>query len=383
MTCGLLLPAQPPRPKGKGTLPPPVGGRQGSGSGYQGRDRFAPRNAPLGPRDAGVQKVRGRPHRPEPEQDRAPRHGPAVRGYLRNGPVAGSRQGSHQPAGGRPGREVPTESQRPAPAWGRNAPPAREAPPPGRMPASVARRAPASGQDMPIARVPRNDFNQRMLRATARAPGPGRAAMTSGITIGRRVNTQAVDRQSLRAPHTAPPRSRVDRPVAVLDRRLSIPTFAAPPDRFDATVPPPRGANREPMQYEEPHRYSNAALRNERAPRRDAPPPRGNRPGPAAPRGANVRAAPAQPFSPSGIARQQPQQQRGNLRGSAAHVQLPPPRLGPLPGAGPPGLAGDGYIARGGRDSDSHVDRARYIFGQCILHHCALVAADPLAKYCT
>ena len=348
-----------------------------NGNKYQGRDRQAPRHDHLGPRDAGVQKIRGRPFRPEPSYDRAARHGPgrdeapaAPRGYPRNaGQAAGSRHGYYPPQGGRPGR-APAETQRPAPSWGRSAPPAREGPAPARLPPPAGRRAPAPERSAPAARAPRSDFggSQRAPnpRAPARAPAPdrGAAASAAGFPVGRQrpFAPPGAVRASTGAPHSGPPRGRADRPAPT--PRVGNAAFVPQPERYDAPVPASRGVNRsEAGRYDEPPaRYNNAVAPNQRAPRHDAPPHRaaGNRPAPAAPRGGNARAAPAQPFSPTNVHRQAHVQHSANLRSPVAPVQLPPPRLGPIPGAGPPGLAGDDYTPRGSRrESSSQVDRPR------------------------
>ncbi|KAA6417575.1 MAG: hypothetical protein FRX49_12450, partial [Trebouxia sp. A1-2] len=347
------------------------------GSKYQGRDRQGPRHNHLGPRDAGVQKIRGRPFRPEPSYDRAARHGPgrdqvsaAPRGYPRNaGQAAGSRHGPYPPQGGRPGR-APAETQRPAPSWGRNAPPAREAPAPARLRPPAARRALAPERSAPAARAPRSDFggSQRApnSRAPARAPAPdrGAAASASGFPVGRQrpFAPPGGARASIGTPHSGPPRGRADRPAPA--PRVSNAAFIPQPERFDAPVPASRGVNRsEAGRYgDPPARYNNALVPNQRAPRHDAPPQRaaGNRPAPAATSRGNVRAALAQPISPTSVNRQAHVQHSANFRSPGAPVQLPPPRLGPMPAAGPPGLAGDDYTPRGvRREPSSHVDRPR------------------------
>jgi len=280
------------------------------GNKYQGRDRQGPRHDHLGPRDAGVQKIRGRPFRPEPSYDRAARHGlnrdeasAAPRGYARNaGQAAGSRHGPYPPQGGRPGR-VSAETQRPAPSWGRNAPPAREGPAPARLPPPAVRRAPAPERKAPAARAPRSGFggSQRAPnpRGPARAPAPdrGAAASAAGFPVGRQrpFAPPGGARALTGTPHSGPPRGRADRPAPA--PRVSNAAFVPQPERFEAPVPAPRGVNRsEAGRYNEPPaRYTNAVVPNQRAPRHDAPPHRaaGNRPALAGPRGGNVRVAPA------------------------------------------------------------------------------------------
>ncbi|KAL0038029.1 hypothetical protein WJX79_010159 [Trebouxia sp. C0005] len=230
----------------------------------------------------------------------------APRGYPRNaGQAAGSRHGPYPPQGGRPGR-APAETQRPAPSWGRNAPPAREAPAPARLRPPAARRALAPERSAPAARAPRSDFggSQRApnSRAPARAPAPdrGAAASASGFPVGRQrpFAPPGGARASIGTPHSGPPRGRADRPAPA--PRVSNAAFIPQPERFDAPVPASRGVNRsEAGRYgDPPARYSNALL--------------------------------------------------------------PPPRLGPMPAAGPPGLAGDDYTPRGvRREPSSHVDRPR------------------------
>ena len=316
--------------------------------------------------------MRGRPFTQEPSHDRAARHSAGTsapsRGYAHNGPHSGSRHAAYTPSGGRAGRESPAETQRQAPAWSRNAPPARKGPAPARLPPPVARRGSVPERGPPVTRAPRDDFGGKQRAANARAPerglGQARTAPAGGFPVGRRTAAPAA-RQPQAAPHMASrqalPRGRADRPApAVADRRLSAPPFAAPFNRLEANAPPARGANREAVHHDEAPRYSHAVAPSQRAPRHKAPPERGagNRPTPAGPRSGNVRVAPPQVFSPPGVSRQQ--QHPGNFRSPVPAV--PPPRLGPLPGARAPGLAGDDSTPRGSRrDPSTHDNRARYL----------------------
>ena len=321
-----------------------------------------------------MQKVRGRPLRPEQlPHDRAARHGPgrneplpAPRGYPRNaGPAAGSRAGPYPPEGARSGRAVPTESQRPAASWGRNASAVRGGPAPARLPPPAVRRAPGPERGAAATRAPHGDIaddqRARNGRVFVRAPVPDRAPPSAGgFPVGRQRNVHIPSRTVAGPPHAGPSRGRVDRSAPA--PRASNAAFRPQPDRLHPQAPPPRGVRGEPIRYAEPPpRFTTAAVPSQRAARHDAVPQRGtgNRLTPAGPRGGNVRATPSQQFSPH-VANRQPQQQHpANFRSPAAPVQLPTPRLGPAPRAGPPGL--EEYAPRGSRhEPSSQVDRPRY-----------------------
>ena len=261
---------QAPRHGGR-NLPPPISNRQGPRPAQgpdrrQGRDRPAPRVAALGPRDAGVQKVRRR----QPLHERA----------------------AFQP-GQKPGRDVPDGPHRAVSSWDRNNPPPRQSQAPARLPPPIGRRglAPERGPP-PAARAPRDNFggSQRMpnprappRRPAARGPGPDRAAPRAGFPVGRRDAPTGARHPGAELPHTAP-------------RNAPIRSRAAPPAARREAYPPPVGqplhhphaaplpVDRQPGRYSEPPRYSDAAPA-QRAPR-SAPPPRGmgNRPAPSAPR---------------------------------------------------------------------------------------------------
>lgn len=261
-------------------MPPPISSRQGAAPAqgpnrHQSRDRPAPRIAVLGPRDAGIQKFRGRPPSP---YDKAPRHAPGrvmppaiSRGQVRNGP----------PLGQRPGRDFSGVPQRAGPNRG-PAPP-RPGQAPNRLPPPMARRAPAAERQPPPARAPRDNFggNQRMLspRVPVRGAGPGRTAPGAGFPVGRRAGPPGARQPGAGPPHTAPraapPRGRVPPPAA---RRDSHPPLVAqgPYEPPAASFP----ADRPPMRYNDQARYANA-VPDQRAPRA-AHPARGtgNRPTP-------------------------------------------------------------------------------------------------------
>lgn len=255
----VTLPLQAPRHGGR-NLPPPMGGsRQSTAANrHQGRDRPAPRVAALGPRDAGIQKVRGRA---PPPYDRAPRYGPPramppvmSRGQTRNGPQAGHRPG--------PGREFDEGPHRAGPSWDRKPAPLRPGPVPARLPPPMGRRAPLPERGPLLGRGPRDDFgaSQRMVnpRAPIRGAGPDRDAAGSGFPVGRRAGPSGARQPGAgpahTAPRTAPPRGRVPPPAA---RRDSHPPLVAQRPHEPPAAPLP--AERQPARYDEQPRFSGAA----------------------------------------------------------------------------------------------------------------------------
>ena len=251
------------------TLPPPISSRQGTAPAqgpnrHQSRDRPAPRIAALGPRDAGIQKVRGRP---PSTHDRAPRHAPgrvmAPGGQARHGP----------PMGQRPGRELAAGPHRAGPNWDRNAP-LRAGAAPARLPPPMGRRAPAPERESLPGRAARDSFggnprvpNPRvpMRGAGPQRPGPDRAAPGAGFPVGRRAGPPGARQPGPGPPHTAPraapPRGRVPPPAA---RRDSHPPLVA-----QGSYEPPVAPflpERQPARYNDQPRYSDAAP-DQRAPR--------------------------------------------------------------------------------------------------------------------
>ncbi|KAL3146007.1 hypothetical protein ABBQ38_015364 [Trebouxia sp. C0009 RCD-2024] len=352
--------AQPAPRHGGRNLPPPIGGsRQSTAQGanrHQGRDRPAPRVAALGPRDAGIQKVRGRA---PPPYDRAPRYGPSramppvmSRGQTRNGPQAGHT----------PGREFDEGPHRAGPSWDRNPAPLRPGPVPARLPPPMGRRAPLPERGPPLARAPRDDFggSQRMVnpRAPIRGAGPDRDVPGPGFPVGRRAGPPGARQPGAgpahTAPRTAPPRGRVPPPAA---RRDSHPPLVAQRAYEPPAAPFP--TERQPARYDEQPRFSGAApdQRGPRAPHSSGG--MGHRPNPAGSRAAGGRGPPPQVLSPPGPSRQQPQHPP-SYRSPGAPVTLPPPRLRPVPGGPVPGLGGGEYTPRGRRDQPaSQADRPR------------------------
>ncbi|KAL3155779.1 hypothetical protein ABBQ32_012794 [Trebouxia sp. C0010 RCD-2024] len=352
--------AQPAPRHGGRNLPPPMGGsRQSTAANrHQGRDRPAPRVAALGPRDAGIQKVRGRA---PPPYDRAPRYGPPramppvmSRGQTRNGPQAGHRPG--------PGREFDEGPHRAGPSWDRKPAPLRPGPVPARLPPPMGRRAPLPERGPLLGRGPRDDFgaSQRMVnpRAPIRGAGPDRDAAGSGFPVGRRAGPSGARQPGAgpahTAPRTAPPRGRVPPPAA---RRDSHPPLVAQRPHEPPAAPLP--AERQPARYDEQPRFSGAAPDQQgvRGPHPSGG--MGHRPNPAGSRAAGARGPPPQVLSPPGPSRQQPQHPP-SYRSPVAPVTLPPPRLRPMPGGPVPGLGGGEYTPRGRRDQPgSQADRPR------------------------
>ena len=263
-TCDLL---QAPRHGGR-TLPPPISSRQGTAPAqgpnrHQTRDRPAPRIAALGPRDAGIQKFRGRPPSP---YDRAPRHAPGrvmppamSRGQARNGPSPGQR----------PGREFPGAPHRAGPNWDRNSAPVRPSQAPTRLPPPMGRRAPAPEREPLPTRAPRDNFggNQRVPnpRVPVRGAGPDRTAPGAGFPVGRRAGPPGARQPAAGPPHTAPraapPRGRVGPPAA---RRDNHPPLVAQGPYEPPVAPFP--VDRPPPRYNDQPRYSDA-VPGQRAPR--------------------------------------------------------------------------------------------------------------------
>ena len=256
---------QAPRHGGR-TLPPPISSRQGTAPAqgpnrHQSRDRPALRNAALGPRDAGIQKFRGRPPSP---YDRAPRHAPGrvmppamSRGQPRNGP----------PLGPRPGREFAGGPHRAGP----NPAPLRSGQAPARLPPPMGRRAPAPKREPLPVRAPRDNFGGKQRVPNSRVPvrgagphrpGPDRDAPGAGFSVGRRAGPPGARQLGVGPPHTAPraapPRGRVPPPAA---RRDSRPPLVAQGPHEPPVAPFPVAPR-----YNDQPRYSDAAA-DQRVPR--------------------------------------------------------------------------------------------------------------------
>ena len=332
------------RQRGRPALPPPVHNRRHSAaansSRHAGRDSRAPRQAPLAPRNAGVQKVHGRP-RNEPPHDRNARHnsGPAV---------------SHGRA--------------PLP---RNAPVPRHGVPPGPRRASYPHGPPDRGP--PAARANLNAPPPQQ-RQVARSGGPppqhrhnARGAAPTPLARGPPL---------MGAPARGPPSSRGPAPVRVQPSSrgpaaaLTGPAYAAPPRSRGAGLSPnpvrvaPAGARRggPPGPRQLPHAPPQASPSDAVGPRGRtgyplaAPPQHSGAAFPPAPRGGGgPRVGP--PRGSANNPRVNQRQQPGSYRSPLAPAaQMPTSRAGPTRDPTP---QGGSRAPRGGPQHDRPRSQSR------------------------